>query len=141
MVEHKSKPKFKPGKANVEAADAVKPLGDNYRIKGRVWIAGPEETFLGFGRIVLLERIKEHGSITKAASSMSMSYRHAWELVDSMNRQSPQPLVSLSVGGTGGGGAKLTPAGEQMISDFHELHARFKQFLDNLQTELKFFAK
>jgi len=38
--------------------------------RGRVWIDGPDGTFIGYGRVVLLERIMEHGSITKAAKSM-----------------------------------------------------------------------
>ena len=58
-----------------------------YELKGRVWIEGASGTFLGYGRVVLLERIAEFGSISKAAKSMDMSYRHAWELVDSINRQ------------------------------------------------------
>ena len=66
---------------------------------GRVWIDGSEGTFLGYGRIVLLERIRQYGSITQAAKSMEMSYRHAWELVDSMNRQARKPLVETASGG------------------------------------------
>ena len=62
-----------------------------YRLKGRLWIEGSEGTFLGYGRVVLLERIGEHGSISAAARSMDMSYRHAWKLVDSMNQQSNTP--------------------------------------------------
>ena len=77
--------------------------------RGRVWIDGPEGTFIGYGRVVLLERIIEHGSITKAAISMKMAYRHAWDLVDSMNRQAKTPFVELATGGKGGGGAHVTP--------------------------------
>src|SRR5512138_3458478 len=80
---------------------------------GRVWIDGPEGTFIGYGRVVLLERIREHGSITKAAKSMEMAYRHAWDLVDSMNRQARTPFVELATGGKGGGGARVTAAGER----------------------------
>ena len=86
--------------------------------RGRVWIDGPEGTFIGYGRVVLLERIKEHGSITKAAKSMKMAYRHAWELVDSMNRQAKDPFVVLATGGKGGGGARVTEAGEKAINLF-----------------------
>jgi len=62
-------------------------------INGRIWISKKEETFLGYGRVVLLERIKDYGSITKAAKSMGMSYRNAWELVASMNKLSEKPLI------------------------------------------------
>ncbi len=98
-------------------------------LRGRVWIDGTEGTFLGYGRIILLERIREHGSITRAAKSMKMSYRHAWELVDSMNRQSAKPLVEAATGGRNGGGAHLTNEGLKAIALFWELYADFQTYL------------
>lgn len=101
-----------------------------YRLRGRLWIEGPEGTFLGYGRVVLLERIRAHGSISAAARSMEMSYRHAWKLVDSMNRQSRSPVVHRSTGGKGGGGAVLTEAGERAVACFWAAHDDFKAFID-----------
>ncbi len=98
-------------------------------LRGRIWIDGREGTFLGYGRIILLERIREFGSITKAAKSMEMSYRHAWELVDSMNRQAARPLVEAATGGRNGGGAHLTEEGEKAIALFWELYADFQKYL------------
>ena len=106
-------------------------MGTDYQLRGRLWIEGPEGTFLGFGRVVLLERILEHGSISAAARSMDMSYRHAWKLVDSMNRQSKKPVVISSTGGRGGGGARLTAEGEHAIEAFWSAWNDFKGFLDN----------
>ncbi len=97
--------------------------------QGRIWIDGPEGTFIGYGRVVLLERIMEHGSITRAAKSMQMAYRHAWDLVDSMNRQAREPFVELSTGGKGGGGARVTDAGKKAIR-------LFRRFRDDLQSFL-----
>ncbi len=101
-----------------------------YRLCGRIWIEGPEGTFVGYGRVVLLERIREHGSISAAARSMEMSYRHAWKLVDSMNRQSHTPVVEKSTGGKGGGGAVLTAAGERVIDAFWSAYDDFQEYLD-----------
>ena len=84
--------------------------------RGRIWLEGADGTFLGHGRVVLLERIKEHGSISQAARSMEMSYKHAWDLLDSMNRQAGCKLVETARGGKSGGGATLTPAGEKAIA-------------------------
>lgn len=100
-----------------------------FTCRGRIWIDGNEGTFLGYGRIVLLERIREYGSITKAAVSMDMSYRHAWELVDSMNRQTPKPFVETATGGKGGGGTILTEAGDNAISLFWKFYADFQDFM------------
>lgn len=105
--------------------------------RGRVWIDGSEGTFIGFGRVVLLERIREHGSITKAAKSMEMAYRHAWDLVDSMNGQSDEPLVELATGGKGGGGARVTKAGERAIKIFWQFHKDLQDFLQREQKKLK----
>lgn len=104
-------------------------MASNYRLHGRIWIEGPEGTFLGYGRVVLLERIRDHGSITAAARSMEMSYRHAWKLVDSMNRQSQAPIVEKSTGGKGGGGARLTEAGHRAIDCFWSAYSEFKGYL------------
>lgn len=68
---------------------------------------------------------------------MSMSYRHAWELVESMNQRRSKPLVVNTVGGRGGGGAKLTADGEQAITIFWRLYNRFKEFLNDLESELE----
>ena len=100
-----------------------------YRCRGRIWIENNGETFLGFGRVVLLERIQEYGSISKAARSMEMSYKHAWDLIDSMNRQGRAPLVITSKGGKGGGGARLSNEGEKAIRLFWETYERFNRFL------------
>lgn len=101
----------------------------NYRLRGRIWIEGPDGTFLGYGRVVLLERIRDYGSISAAARSMEMSYRHAWKLVDSMNRQGRAPVVEKTTGGRGGGGAVLTEAGERAVASFWSVYADFKEFL------------
>jgi molybdate transport system regulatory protein len=105
-------------------------------LRGHVWIDGPDGTFLGYGRVELLERIMEHGSITKAAKSMQMAYRHAWDLVDSMNRQAKRPFVELSTGGRGGGGARVTKEGELAIQLFRKFSEDFQAFLEQEQGKL-----
>ena len=109
----------------------------DFTLRGRIWIEGPEGTFLGYGRVVLLERIREYGSISAAARSMKMSYRHAWELVDSMNRQGRVPVVQMSTGGRGGGGTVLTEAGEQAVETFWSIYRDHKAFLEARAEQLK----
>jgi len=104
-------------------------------INGRIWISKKEETFLGYGRVVLLERIKDYGSITKAAKSMGMSYRNAWELVASMNKLSEKPLVDRFTGGKGGGGTVLTKHGEKAIVLFWKLRSNLIAFLKKTEKE------
>ena len=108
------------------------------RVRGRVWIDGPEGTFIGWGRVTLLEHIQKQGSITKAAKSMKMAYRHAWDLVDSMNRQSKKPFVEVISGGKGGGGAVVTAEGEKAILLFRKFADDFQRFLVREQKKIHF---
>lgn len=108
---------------------AKSPKSKGVRIKGRLWLEKDGEILLSWGRVVLLERIRDTGSIAAAARSMEMAYSHAWTLVASMNRLAGEELVSRTLGGRHGGRAWLTPAGEAAVARFWELAARFDKWL------------
>ena len=82
---------------------------------------------LGPGKAELLEAIARSGSISAAARSMSMSYRRAWLLVDAMNMAFQQTLVETLTGGNGGGGARLTDFGEDVLHRYRRMEARAAQ--------------
>ena len=100
-----------------------------YRLNGRLWLETDQGRFLGIGRLELLEHIAALGSISKAAQAMGMSYKRAWDLVNSMNMQAAAPLVSTQTGGPKGGGAVVTEAGQAAILAFQALQARFQAFM------------
>jgi molybdate transport system regulatory protein len=108
---------------------AESPAPTGFKIKGRLWLEKDGEAFLSWGRVVLLERIRELGSIAAAARSMDMAYSHAWSLVAEMNRLAGQELVSRSFGGKNGGRAWLTPAGEEIVAQFWRLVDTFRQWI------------
>lgn len=86
---------------------------------------GPAKTrSLGPGKIQLLERIGELGSIAAAARSMGMAYRRAWLLVDSMNHCFRTPVLLTRKGGKAQGGAYLTPFGEALIVRYRAMEAK-----------------
>lgn len=101
------------------------------QVKGRLWLEKDGEMFLSWGRVVLLERIREDGSIAAAARSLNMAYSHAWKLVADMNRQAGEELVARSFGGKHGGSALVTPAGEAAIKKFWKLAEQFQKWLKN----------
>lgn len=105
------------------------PPGIPFHFEGRLWLQGPQDRFMGIGRLELLGHIAALGSISKAAQAMGMSYKRAWDLVSSMNAQARTPLVSTQTGGSHGGGAILTPAGQQALTEFQAVQDRFAQFL------------
>ena len=78
---------------------------------------------LGPGKIALLQGIKDTGSISAAGRRIAMSYKRAWYLVDAMNGHFREPLVESTRGGRTGGGARLTPLGEDVLSAFREMEA------------------
>ena len=63
---------------------------------------------IGNGRARLLEKIKEQGSISKAAQSLKISYRQAWAMVNEMNQGAKKKIVIKPIGGSSGGGTILT---------------------------------
>jgi molybdate transport system regulatory protein len=79
---------------------------------------------LGPGKVDLLESIDQEGSISQAARQSHLSYRRAWDMVDTMNRCFKKPLVISATGGKGGGGAELTPLGKKVIAIYREMESK-----------------
>ena len=92
---------------------------------------------LGPGKVALLERIKEHGSISAAARTMDMSYRRAWLLVESMNGLFGKPTVQTRIGREDGGGAVLTPFGERLVHLYRLMERRSTAANQSVLAELK----
>ena len=91
------------------------------RPRFRVLLEG--EIALGPGKVDLLEAIAECGSISRAAKQVTLSYRRAWDMVDTMNRCFSTPLVESSTGGRGGGGACLTPLGCRVVRLYRDMES------------------
>ncbi|MCX6009958.1 MAG: LysR family transcriptional regulator [Chloroflexi bacterium] len=100
-----------------------------YGVRGRIWVEKDGELYMGWGRVMLLERIEELGSIAAAARSMRLGYRNAWLWIEAMNRLAPAPLVEITTGGVGGRHARLTEEGRKTVSEYKKLRARFQKFL------------
>jgi len=83
-----------------------------------------DEGRLGPGKVALLERIAQKGSISAAGRSMNMSYKRAWELVSDINRSFVEPLVAAQTGGKAGGGAALTARGEELIRHYRAIERK-----------------
>ncbi|UFI03032.1 winged helix-turn-helix domain-containing protein [Roseibium aggregatum] len=88
-------------------------------------VFGPDE-MMGPGKAELLERIQRTGSIAAAGREMGMSYKRAWQLVETLNAMFRSPLVERSRGGAKGGGAQITETGLAVLEEYRaiELKAR-----------------
>ncbi|PXV65719.1 molybdate transport repressor ModE-like protein [Sinimarinibacterium flocculans] len=96
-----------------------------------------EESLGGRGRIELLERIAETGSIRQAAICMGMSYRSAWGAVELMNRRVGVTLVTRLTGGRGGGGAILSADGLALVKAYRRLEAEHARQVARLNTRVQ----
>jgi len=83
-----------------------------------------DERYIGHGRIQLLELIGQHGSIAKAAKAMGMSYKRAWYLMDEFGALFADPIIERQHGGRGGGAAKLTPFGAELVRQYRDMEAK-----------------
>ena len=102
----------------------------NYKIKSRIWIELDDKEFLGEGKVRLLKAIEKTGSLSKAAKSINISYKRAWQLLDAVNKSSNRAVTINSVGGKGGGGTELTPFGKSLIEVFDDMNKQCWKFLD-----------
>lgn len=87
----------------------------------RLRLKAGDDIAFGPGKAQLLELIDQHRSISAAARAMGLSYRRAWLLVETMNRCARSPLVVTATGGRKGGGAELSPLGQEVLSQFRQL--------------------
>ncbi len=103
---------------------------EGIKINNRIWIEKKGKPFLGDGRITLLECIDHEGSINKAAKSLGMSYKRAWQLINSIHDSADEPLVVKTIGGSGGGGTELTKKGKKVIVEFRRIDKMCKNILE-----------
>ena len=89
--------------------------------RSRLRILSGDLIALGPGKVDLLESIGREGSISQAARERHLSYRRAWNMVDTMKRCFKEPMVISVTGGKGGGGAELTPTGKRVIKLYREM--------------------
>jgi molybdate transport system regulatory protein len=80
-------------------------------------------------RIDILRRIREVGSISQAARDAGISYKAAWHALETLGNLAGAALIEKAVGGSGGGGARLTAAGEQLLEASARMQAMKDQVL------------
>jgi molybdate transport system regulatory protein len=113
------------------------------RIRTNLRFTFPGGAPLSHGKAQLMELIRETGSIRQAAQRMDMSYRRGWLLADELNHLFNTPVIATKHGGKSGGGAALTPFGEDLLSRFRAMEARTAEALrddlawmeENMRTE------
>jgi molybdate transport system regulatory protein len=115
-------------------------VSEPLELGGSVWFQAGEQTLGGASRIALLAAIRETGSITGAARAVGMSYKAAWDAVDTMNNLAGEPLVVRATGGKGGGGTTLTTRAVRLIDTFRAVEREHRRFLERAGAAIEGFA-
>ncbi|WP_020656928.1 TOBE domain-containing protein [Massilia niastensis] len=109
--------------------------GKNIALQGKLWMSIGGENLGGTNRVELLARIGQLGSITQAAKAAGLSYKAAWDAIDTMNNLAGEPLVERLTGGKGGGGTRLTPRGRQLVANFQMIEQVHNDFIERLNRQ------
>ncbi len=84
-------------------------------------------------RIDILHRLDQVGSISQAARAAGVSYKAAWQALETLTNLAGTPLVERAVGGSGGGGAVLTAAGHAVLQAANAMRQARQHALQQLQ--------
>ena len=87
-------------------------------------------------RLQVLRALGECGSISQAARDVGVSYKAAWQAIDTLSNLAGVPVVQKSVGGAGGGGARLTEAGHELLRAAEAMAQAKGAVLQQLQSRL-----
>ncbi len=106
-------------------------MDNKIQVRSKVWVEASGRPVLGPGRRELLRAVDEQGSISAAARLLDMSYRKAWGQIKAMEADFGLRLVSLQTGGSGGGGAQLTPEARNLLAKYDLLTAGLEEQVNN----------
>lgn len=85
----------------------------------------------------LLASLQTEPSITAAAKAIGLSYKAAWDAIATMNNLAGRAVVERSVGGKGGGGARLTPHGLRLVETFQAVEAEHDHFVQRVNRRVR----
>ncbi len=101
-----------------------------HRFSFKIWLEYKEKPVLGKGGAQILEQIEKAKSISKAAKNLGMSYRYVWNYLQKIEKLLKEPVIDTFKGGkSGGGGAKLTALGEQLLDEYKRLESYLGEVL------------
>lgn len=87
----------------------------------KIQIDFPGGARLGPGKVALLELIDAEGSLSRAAEKMGISYRRAWLFMQQINQAFDEVAVATPEHGHGGGPARLTEFGRELIRHYRTI--------------------
>ncbi|MFY9605856.1 MAG: NUDIX domain-containing protein [Thermoplasmata archaeon] len=102
-----------------------------YELKLKIWLERDGRFIVSDGRAKLLRKVKDLGSLSKAAKEMGMSYRHAWGIVRRISQNAGGEIAHSTRGGKEGGITSLTPFGEEILREYENKAASLQSQFEN----------
>ncbi len=103
-----------------------------HKLSCKVWLEYKDKPLIGKGGAEILEAVDKENSISKAAESLSMSYRYVWNYLQEIQDTIEQPILETYKGGkSGGGGAKLTDLGRSLLVEYKQVESYLGTVLSN----------
>jgi len=102
----------------------------------KIWLEYQGKPVLGKGGAEILKAIEKEETISKAARKLGMSYRYVWDYLERMEKTLQEPVVITFRGGrTGGGGARLTNLGENILKEY----CRMEEYVGSLLADKEYW--
>ena len=79
-----------------------------------------EQPFFGHGLAELLLLTEKNKSLRKACEEMGMSYSKGWSIIHRAEKITGFDFLYKKIGGTGGGGSRLTDKGRLFIQAYYD---------------------
>ena len=102
-------------------------------IRSKIWIEDDSgKVVFGLGRFKIFEAIQRSGSIQAASKELKMSYRAVWGRIKATEERLGKQMLIRNVGGSTGGGSRLTPFAQMLVEQFQQLHKNILTQSDDL---------
>ena len=85
---------------------------ENVNVRVKIWLDQDNDMLVGPGRMELLQKLDELGSLNKAAAALKMSYRAAWGMLKKVEETLGENVLHRK---RGRGGCSLTPFGQHLL--------------------------
>jgi 8-oxo-dGTP diphosphatase len=102
-----------------------------YDLRLKMWLVDGDRFIVSDGRATLLRKIKDLGSMSKAAKEMGMSYRHAWDVLQRISENAGGDVIASTRGGRDGGLTELTELGERILTEYESKAGALASQLEN----------
>lgn len=100
-------------------------------IRSKCWIEDDGALVLSDWRVDLLAAVDELGSLSAAAEHFDVAYRVAWGKIKEIEMRLGYALLEGHSGGAGGGGTRLTTAGQELVGRYNRFRAGLAELIEN----------